>query len=216
MGHRGIIWPTNVLNSCHGNRIVYIKSHADAVSDTDAIRDKIRSQSGGSEAGFSRSEADDDAAGCRCAQRTDIAEYRSAGKHEHAKLGLNSNAIGLGMPQPVFRPGRQRKPGSQTLGRFDDRLVAEHSQQVCDENGHVDQTGNACDGGVTRPDKGLGNGCNGGRRLFGSGSTVRGKGFNRLNSSDNGWHGSGGLVIDVGDGGTQIVHGCKFTVKSKP
>ena len=127
MGHHGIIWPTNVLNSCHGNRIVYIKSVIDAVSDTDAIRNQVRPESGGSKAGFSRSQADDDAAGCRRAQRTDIAEYRSAGKHEHAKLGLNSNAIGLGVPQPVFRLGRQRKPRSQTLGRFDDRLAAEHS-----------------------------------------------------------------------------------------
>jgi hypothetical protein len=53
----------------------------------------------------------------------------------------------------------------------------------------------------------LGNGCNGGRRLFGSGSTFRREGFDSLNSGHNGWHGSGGLVIDVGDSGTEIAHG---------
>jgi hypothetical protein len=37
-----------------------------------------------------------------------------------------------------------------------------------------------------------------------------------LNSGDHGWHRGGGLIVDVGDGGTEIAHGCKFTVKSKP
>ena len=37
LGNRGIIWPKNVLNSCYGHWVVHCKSHADAVSDTDAI-----------------------------------------------------------------------------------------------------------------------------------------------------------------------------------